>query len=69
MSDRIIAPVTFGARRVAKEDAWDGTWCELVWCGGRGAGITETSKNAETIIGRCCAKEKVVRGIVPPRAA
>ena len=68
MSDRIIAPVTFGVRRVAKEDAWDGSWCELVWRGGRGARITETPEDAETIIGRWCAEEKVVRGVVPPRA-
>ena len=68
MSDRIIAPVTFGIRRVAKEDAWDGSWCELVWHGGRGARITETLKDAGTIIGRWCAEEKVVRGVVLPRA-
>ena len=68
MSDRIIAPVTFDVRGVAKEDTWDGSWCELVWRGGRGARITETPEDAETIIGRWCAEEKVVRGVVPPRA-
>ena len=68
MSDRIIAPVTFGVRRVAKEDAGDGSWCVLVWCDGRGARITETPKDAETIIGRWCTEEKVVRCVVPPRA-
>ena len=68
MSDRIIAPVTFGVGRVAKKDAWDGTGCKLVWRGGRGARITETPEDAETIIGRWCAEEKVVRGVVPPRA-
>ena len=68
MSDRIIAPVTFGVRSVAKEDAGDGSWCELMWRGGRGARITETPEDAETIIGRWRAEEKVVWGIVPPRA-
>ena len=68
MSDRIIAQVTFVVRRVAKEDTWDRSWCELVWRGRRGARITETPEDAETIIGRGCAEEKVVRGVVPPRA-
>ena len=67
MSDRMIAPVTFGVGRIAKEDAWDGSGCELVWHGGRGAGITETPKDVETIIGRWCTEEKVVRSVVPPR--
>ena len=66
MNDRIIAPVTFGVGRVAKEDAWDGAGCKLVWCGGRGARITETPKYAKTIIGRWCTEKKVVRGVVPP---
>ena len=68
MSDRIIAPVTFGIRRVTKKDAWDRSWCELVWRGGCGARITETPEDVETIIRRWCAEEKVVRGVVPPRA-
>ena len=67
MSERIIAPVTFGARRVAKEDAWDRSWCELVWRGGCGARITETPKDAKTIIGRWSTEKKVVRSVVPPR--
>ena len=67
MSDRIIALVTFGVRRVAKENAWDGTWCEFVWHGGCGARITKTPKDAETVIGRWCTEEKVVKSIVPPR--
>ena len=66
MSDRIIAPVTFGVGRVAKEDAWDGAGCKLVWRGGCGAGITETPKYAKTIIGQWCTEKKVVRGIVSP---
>ena len=66
MSDMIIAPVTFGVRRVAKKDAWDGSWCKLVWRGGRGARITETPEYTETIVGRWCAEDKVVRGVVPP---
>ena len=65
MSDRIIAPVTFGIRRVAKEDAWDGSWCELVWRGGRGARITETPENAKTIIRWNRTEEELVRGVVP----
>ena len=67
MGDGVVAPVTFGVGRVAKEDAWVGSRCELVWRRGRGAGITETPKDAETIIGRWCDEEKVVRGVVPPR--
>ena len=67
MSNRIIAPVTFGVRRVAKEDAWDRSWCELVWHGGCGARIIETPKDAETVIGWWCTEEKVVRSVVPLR--
>ena len=67
MSDRIIAPVTFGVRGVAKEDAWYETWCEFVWRGGRSARITKTPKDAKTVIGRWCTEEKVVRSVVPPR--
>ena len=67
MSNRIIAPVTFGVRSVAKEDAGDGSWCELMWRGGRGARITNTPRDAETITGWWCTEEKVVRGVVPPR--
>ena len=65
MSDRIIAPVTFGVRRVAKEDAWDGSWCKLVWRGGGGARITETPENAKTIIRWNRTEEELVRGVVP----
>ena len=48
MSDRIIAPVPFGVRRVAKEDAWDRSWCELVWRGGCGARIMIIPKCRES---------------------
>ena len=65
MGDMMISPVTFGVRRVAKEDAGDGSWCVHVWHGGRGARITETPKHAKTIIGWWCTEKKVVRGIVP----
>ena len=65
MSDRIIAPVTFGVRRVAKEDAWDRSWCELVWRGGRGARITETPEDAKTIIRWNRTEEELVRSVVP----
>jgi hypothetical protein len=68
MSDRIIAPVTFGVRRIAKKDAGNGTWCEFMWHGGGGARITETPKDAKTVVGRQCAEEKMMRGVVPPRA-
>ena len=65
MSDRIIAPVTFGVRRVAKEDAWDGSWCELVWRGGRGARITETPEYAKTSIRWSRTEEELVSSVVP----
>ena len=67
MGHEIITPVTFGVGRIAKEDAWDGSGCELVWRGGHGATITETPKDAETVIGWWCTEEKVVRSVVPPR--
>ena len=68
MSDRIIAPVTFGVRRIAKEDAGNRTWCEFMWREGGGARITETPKDAKTVVGRWCAEEKMMRGVVPPGA-
>ena len=61
MSDRIIAPVTFGVRRIAKKDAGNGTWCEFMWRGGGGARITETPKDAKTIVGKEGAKSEVVK--------
>ena len=67
MGDWIIAPVNFGVGRIAKEDARKGPGREFVRSSGRGARITETPEDAETIIGRWCAEEKVVRGVVPPR--
>ena len=68
MSDRIIAPVTFGVGRISKKDAKKGPGREFVRISGRGARITETPEDAKTIIGRWCAEEKLVRGVVPPRA-
>jgi hypothetical protein len=66
MSDKIIAPVTFGVRRIAKKDAGNGTWCEFMWHGGGDARITETPKDAKTIVGRWSAEEKMMRSVVPP---
>ena len=68
MGDRIIAPVTFGVGRITEEDAGNGTWCEFVRHGGRGARVTETPEDAKTIVGRWCSEEKMMGKVVPPGA-
>ena len=61
----IIAPVTFGVGRITKEDARKRPGSEFVRCSGRGARITETPKNAKTIIRWNRTEEELVRGVVP----
>ena len=65
VGDWIIAPVTFGVGRIAKEDARKGPGREFVRSSGRGARITETPENAKTIIRWNRTEEELVRGVVP----
>ena len=61
----IIAPVTFGVGRITKENARKRPGSEFVRCSGRGVRITETPKNAKTIIRWNRTEEELVRGVVP----
>ena len=61
----IIAPATFGVWRITKEDARKGLGSEFVRSSGCGARITETPKNAKTIIRWNHTEEELVRGVVP----
>ena len=61
----IIAPVTFGVGRITKKDAWKRPGSEFVRSSERGARITETPKNAKTIIRWNRTEEELVRGVVP----
>src|SRR4051812_30524290 len=65
VGDWIIAPVTFGVGRIAKEDARKGPRGEFVRSGGRGARITKTPEDAKTIIRWNRTEEKLMRGVVP----
>ena len=67
MGDWTIAPVIFGVRRIAKEDARKRPGCEFVRSSGRGARITETPKNAMNIIRWNRTEEELVRSVVPAR--
>lgn len=68
MGHWIIAPVTFGVGRVTKKDARNRMGSEFMRGGGRGARITETPKNAKTIIGWGRTEKELMRSIVPARA-
>jgi hypothetical protein len=48
----IIAPVTFGVGRIAKEDTWSGTRGEFMRRSGRCARIIETPEGPKTIVRR-----------------
>ena len=65
VGDWIIAPVTFGVGRIAKKDAREGPGREFMRSSGRGARVTETPKNAKTIIRWNRTEEELVRGVVP----
>ena len=65
MGHWIIAPVTFGVGGVTEKNTRDRPWSEFMRGGGRGARITETPEDPETIIGGGDTKEKLMRGIVP----
>ena len=63
----IIALATFGVGRITEEDARSRAGSKFLRGGGRGARITETPKNATTIIRWSHTKEELVRSIVPAR--
>ena len=65
VGDWIIAPITFGVGRIAKKDVREGPGREFMRSSGRGARVTETPENAETIIRWNCTEEELVRGLVP----
>jgi hypothetical protein len=65
MGHGIIAPVTFGVRRITKEDTRDRPWSEFMRSGGRGARIAKTPEDPKIVVGWGYTVEELVRGIVP----
>lgn len=69
VGDGIVAPVTFGVRRVTEEDAREGAWGELVRGGGGDARVTKAPEHTKLIIRGRSAEKKLVGCVVPARAA
>ena len=67
MGHWIIAPATFGVGRITKKGAWKRPGSEFVRSSERGARITETPKNAKTVIRWNRTEEELVRTVVPAR--
>ena len=65
MRHRVITTVAFGVSQVTKKDTRNGTWSEFVRGGGCYARVTPTTKDSETVVGRWCAIEEMIRSIVP----
>jgi hypothetical protein len=68
MRDLIIAAITLGVSRIADEHTRKGARGELMRSSRGCTGVAATAKDAEVIIGRWCAEEKVVWCILPAGA-
>jgi hypothetical protein len=68
MRDRIIVAIALGVRRIADEHTRKGARVKLMHSSGGCPRVATTTKDVEIIIGRWCAKEKVVWCILPAGA-
>jgi hypothetical protein len=60
MRDQIIAAIALGVSRIADEHTRKGARGELMRSSGGCTGVAAATKDAEVVIGRLCAEEKVV---------
>jgi hypothetical protein len=65
MRDQIIAAISLGVSRIADEHTRKGARGELMRSSGGCTGVAAATKDAEVVIGRWCAEEKVVWCILP----
>jgi hypothetical protein len=68
MRDRIIAAIALGVRRIADERTRKGARGKQMHSSGGCIGLAAIAKDAEIVVGRWCAKEKVVWCILPAGA-
>jgi hypothetical protein len=66
--DRIIAAIALGVSRIADEHTRKGARGKLMRSSGGCIGVAATTKDAEVVVGRWCAEEKVVWCILPAGA-